>query len=53
MRTNSPVANKSYERLSCRVNVRIKHQAEEAACILGQSMTDFTEADLCDRRCLR
>ncbi len=33
-------------RLSCRVNPRIKHRAEEAAKLLGQSMTDFTEAAL-------
>lgn len=33
-------------RLSCRVNPRIKQRAEEAAALLGQSMTDFTEAAL-------
>lgn len=33
-------------RLSCRVNPLIKRRAEEAAALLGQSMTDFTEAAL-------
>src|SRR5438105_116403 len=33
-------------RLSCRVDPRIKQRAEEAAALLGQSMTDFTEAAL-------
>ena len=36
-------------RLSCRVSVRIKRQAEEAAAFLGQSITDFTEAALAER----
>ena len=36
-------------RLSCRVNPRIKQRAEEAAALLGQSMTDFTEAALRER----
>ena len=39
----------SYARLSCRVSVRIKHQAEEAAALLGQSITDFTESALADK----
>jgi uncharacterized protein (DUF1778 family) len=38
-----------YARLSCRVSVRIKQKAEEAASLLGQSMTDFTEAALADK----
>ncbi len=39
----------SYVRLSCRVSARIKSRAEEAAAILGQSITDFTEAALADK----
>lgn len=38
-----------YARLSCRVNSRIKQQAEEAASLLGQSITDFTEAALAEK----
>jgi uncharacterized protein (DUF1778 family) len=38
-----------YARLSCRVSVRIKHRAEEAAALLGQSITDFTESALADK----
>lgn len=41
--------NETYARLSCRVSSRIKHQAEEAAAILGQSITDFTESALADK----
>lgn len=37
------------ERLSCRVDARIKRRAEEAAALLGQSITDFTEAALAER----
>jgi len=33
-------------RLSCRVSARIKQRAEEAAMLLGQSITNFTEAAL-------
>lgn len=36
----------SYERLSCRVNAKIKQQAEAAAEMLGQSITSFTEMAL-------
>jgi uncharacterized protein (DUF1778 family) len=42
-------AQTSYARLSCRVSAHIKHQAEEAASVLGQSITDFTEAALADK----
>ena len=38
-----------YARLSCRVSIPIKQKAEEAAALLGQSMTDFTEAALADK----
>jgi uncharacterized protein (DUF1778 family) len=41
--------NIDYARLSCRVNVRIKQQAEEAASLLGQSITDFTESALAEK----
>lgn len=36
-------------RLSCRVDPRIKQRAEEAAALLGQSITDFTEAALAEK----
>jgi uncharacterized protein (DUF1778 family) len=39
----------TYARLNCRVSSRIKHQAEEAAALLGQSITDFTESALADK----
>ena len=42
-------AKEDYARLSCRVSSRIKSRAEEAAAVLGQSMTDFTEAALADK----
>ena len=42
-------ANEPYARLSCRVSARIKRRAEEAAAVLGQSITDFTEAALADK----
>jgi uncharacterized protein (DUF1778 family) len=35
-----------YARLSCRVKVPIKRRAEEAAGLLGLSITDFTEEAL-------
>ena len=44
-----PSHGDEYARLSCRVSVRIKRKAEEAASLLGQSMTDFTEAALADK----
>ena len=40
---------KDYTRLSCRLSARIKHQAEEAAALLGQSITDFTESALAEK----
>ena len=40
------VVHSDYARLNCRVNVNIKRRAEEAAQLLGQSITDFTEAAL-------
>jgi uncharacterized protein (DUF1778 family) len=42
-------ATESYARINCRVSARIKHQAEEAAALLGQSITDFTESALADK----
>ena len=36
-------------RLSCRVSVHIKRQAEQAAAFLGQSISDCTEAALAGR----
>lgn len=38
-----------YARVNCRVNARIKQQAAEAASLLGQSMTDFTESALAEK----
>ncbi len=38
-----------YVRLSCRVQAHIKQQAEQAASLLGQSITDFTEAALAEK----
>lgn len=36
-------------RLSCRVSAPIKKRAEEAASLLGQSITGFTEAALAEK----
>ena len=47
MRTQT--SDSGYARLNCRVSARIKHQAEEAAALLGQSITDFTESALADK----
>jgi uncharacterized protein (DUF1778 family) len=38
-----------YARLNCRVSARIKHDAEKAASLLGQSITDFTESALAEK----
>lgn len=46
MKTPLAIDNEQPTRLSCRVNPRIKQRAEAAAALLGQSMTDFTEAAL-------
>jgi len=48
MHTAQP-RNDTYARLSCRVSAKIKSRAEEAAAILGQSITDFTEAALAEK----
>jgi len=48
MQVNTSSAE-SYARLSCRVSLRIKTQVEEAASVLGQSITDFTEAALAEK----
>ncbi len=37
---------KATARWSCRIDPRIKQRAEEAAALLGQSITDFTESAL-------
>ena len=39
----------SYTRLNCRVGTAIKRRAEEAAEMLGQSMTAFTETALAEK----
>ena len=36
-------------RLNCRISATIKEQAEEAAHLLGQSITAFTEAALAEK----
>jgi uncharacterized protein (DUF1778 family) len=41
--------NEGYTRLSCRVSARIEIRAEEAAAVLGLSITGFTEAALADK----
>ena len=46
---NTETTDSGFARLNCRVSARIKHQAEEAAALLGQSITDFTEAALADK----
>jgi uncharacterized protein (DUF1778 family) len=49
MNSQQATTPETYARLSCRVSARIKSRAEEAAAILGQSMTDFTESALADK----
>jgi uncharacterized protein (DUF1778 family) len=39
----------SYTRLNCRLSASIKKRAEEAAEILGQSITAFTETALAEK----
>lgn len=36
-------------RINCRIRAAIKQQAEEAARLLGQSITDFTESALAEK----
>jgi uncharacterized protein (DUF1778 family) len=45
----STEAMTGYARLNCRVSARIKHEAEKAASVLGQSITDFTESALAEK----
>ena len=45
----SPKTHAGYARLNCRVSVRIKQEAERAASVLGQSITDFTESALAEK----
>ena len=49
MATMTVTEARNYARLSCRVKAGIKQRAEEAALILGQSMTDFTESALAEK----
>lgn len=49
MTASATTEGTNYARLSCRVNARIKQQAEQAASVLGQSITDFTEAALAEK----
>jgi len=41
--------NDEYARLNCRVSAHIKREAELAAAILGQSITNFTETALAEK----
>lgn len=41
--------NTSYSRINCRVDASIKRRAEEAAEILGQSITAFAETALAEK----
>lgn len=48
--TMASIPNETHHaRLSCRIDVRIKQRAEEAAALLGQSITDFTELALAEK----
>ncbi len=47
--TVGQIAADEYARLNCRVSARIKQLAEEAANVLGQSITDFTELALAEK----
>jgi Uncharacterized protein conserved in bacteria len=46
---STELTESNYARLSCRVSKRIKNQAEKAAALLGQSITDFTESALAEK----
>ena len=45
----TPRQDNSYTRLNCRVSTSIKRRAEEAAGILGQSITAFAETALAEK----
>jgi uncharacterized protein (DUF1778 family) len=47
--TITPTSPTESARLSCRLNARVKSRAEEAAALLGQSITAFTEAALAEK----
>ena len=49
MNTTDTIVAEDYVRLNCRVSRRIKSRAAEAASLLGQSMTGFTEAALAEK----
>ena len=42
-------SSNGHARLNCRVDAHIKQRAEEAARLLGQSITDFTELALAEK----
>lgn len=42
-------ANGDSSRLNCRINAHIKARAEQAAQLLGQNLTAFTEAALAEK----
>jgi uncharacterized protein (DUF1778 family) len=44
-----PARAAASDRLNCRISPAIKQQAEEAAHLLGQSITAFTEAALAEK----
>lgn len=47
--TRSATPGAGVARLNCRVSASIKQRAEEAAGVLGQSITDFTEQALSEK----
>jgi uncharacterized protein (DUF1778 family) len=49
MKSSLAEQTESPARLSCRVNPHIKQRAEEAAALMGLSITDFTEAALAEK----
>lgn len=49
METTLETLPTNFARLNCRVHSHIKKQAEEAALLLGQSITSFTEAALAEK----
>ena len=48
-RPRTETARKATDRINCRVSPAIKQRAEEAAHLLGQSITSFTEAALAEK----
>jgi uncharacterized protein (DUF1778 family) len=49
IRPESAASRKTNDRINCRVSPAIKQRAEEAAHLLGQSITAFTESALAEK----